>query len=236
MVDILRIICGAFYGLLCVFSIVTGLLYAGGRKELNPLELSDKFMRRYDEPEKRKAFARRMGWVTFAVGVAQGVAAYALIRAGRPAYYWFALGFTLFSIASAAFKLKGKINAFPALKCAAYLAILAVLLGGARAAFFGGGADAGSGTLTADMALEGVSAYCHETYDWSVAEDAPDVMYVTLGEETESEYQVSFRSYTGAFVDFHVDKTSGETRMVERVPMLGVEEEVGSINIYDYLG
>ena len=46
MNEILLKICGAFYALLCVFSIVTGLLYSSGRKELNPLELSDRFMER----------------------------------------------------------------------------------------------------------------------------------------------------------------------------------------------
>jgi hypothetical protein len=52
-------------------------------------------------------------------------------------YYWVALGFTLFSIASVGFKLKGKINAFPILKLIAYLAILTVLLlGSTRALFF----------------------------------------------------------------------------------------------------
>ncbi len=90
--------------------------------------------------------------------------------------------------------------------------------------------------VTEKTAYEAVSKYCHETYDWSVAKDDPDVMYVTLGEETESEYQVIFRSYTGAFVYFYVDKASGNTRMVERVPSLEIEEEAGSINIFDYLG
>ena len=53
MDKVLLIICGSFYALLCVFSIVTGLLYAGGKKELNPLELSDRFLARYADPEKR---------------------------------------------------------------------------------------------------------------------------------------------------------------------------------------
>ena len=60
-------------------------------------------------------------------------------------------------------------------------------------------------------------------------------MYVTMGEETETEYQVIFRSYTGAFVYFYVDKASGTTRMVESVPSLDVEEETGTINLSDYL-
>ena len=47
MGKVLLIICESFYALLCVFSIVTGLMYASGKKKLNPLELSDKFMSRY---------------------------------------------------------------------------------------------------------------------------------------------------------------------------------------------
>ena len=46
-----------------------------------------------------------------------------------------------------------------------------------------------------------------------------------MGEESDSTYQVVFRSYTGAYVHFYVDKTSGTTRIVEKVPSLNVEEE-----------
>ena len=56
-----------------------------------------------------------------------------------------------------------------------------------------------------------------------------------MGEETDSAYQVIFRSYTGAFVYFLVDKTTGATRMIEKVPSLNVEEEAGTINLFDYL-
>jgi hypothetical protein len=90
-------------------------------------------------------------------------------------------------------------------------------------------------TITEDMADEGVNNYCHSAYDWSLAEDNPDIMSLTMGEETDSAYQVVFRSYTGAFVHFYVNKTSGTTRMVERVPSLNVEEEAGTINLFDYL-
>ena len=90
-------------------------------------------------------------------------------------------------------------------------------------------------TITADMAYEGVNNYCHSAYDWSVAKDNPDIMYLTMGEETDSAYQVVFRSYTGAFVYFYVDKTTGTTRMVEKVPSLNVEEDAGTIDLFDYL-
>ena len=90
-------------------------------------------------------------------------------------------------------------------------------------------------TITADMAYEGVNNYCHSAYDWSVAKDNPDIMYLTMGEETDSAYQVVFRSYTGAFVHFYVDKASGTTKIVEEVPSLNVEEETGSIDLFEYL-
>ena len=89
--------------------------------------------------------------------------------------------------------------------------------------------------ITAEMAYEGVSNYCHSTYDWSIAEENPSIMYVEMGEETDSAYQVIFRSYTGAFVNFYVNKTSGTTRMEEYVPMLNVKNEAGTIDLFDYL-
>ena len=90
-------------------------------------------------------------------------------------------------------------------------------------------------TVTEDMALEGISNYCHQEFDWSAAKDNPDLMYVTMGEETDSAYQVVFRSYTGSFVHFYVNKTSGATRMVEVVPSLHIEEDAGTINLFDYI-
>ena len=51
--------------------------------------------------------------------------------------------------------------------------------------------------ITAEMAYEGVSNYCHSAYDWSIAKENPSIMYVQMGEETDSAYQVVFRSYTG---------------------------------------
>ena len=97
------------------------------------------------------------------------------------------------------------------------------------------GTNGSQSKITADMAFEGVNNYCHKEYDWSVAKDNPDIMYVQMGEETDSAYQVVFRSYTGAFVHFYVNKASGTTRMVEKVPSLNVEEETGTFKLFDYL-
>lgn len=89
--------------------------------------------------------------------------------------------------------------------------------------------------ITAAMAYEGVNNYCHSAYDWSVAKDNPDIMYVQMGEETDSAYHVVFRSYTGAMVNFYVDKASGITRMEEYVPALDITSDAGTIELMDYL-
>jgi hypothetical protein len=87
--------------------------------------------------------------------------------------------------------------------------------------------------VTQDMAYNGINIYCHKEYDWK--DDNSTIMYVEMGNETESEYQVIFRSYTGSFVYFYVDKTNGSTKVVEYEPVLNITSEVGSINIFDYL-
>ena len=56
-----------------------------------------------------------------------------------------------------------------------------------------------------------------------------------FADSTETEYKVVFRSYTGAFINFFVDRESGSTRMVEFVPALNLETEAGTINLRDYL-
>ena len=89
--------------------------------------------------------------------------------------------------------------------------------------------------ITKDMAYEGVNNYCHSEYDWSISKDNPSIMYVEMGNETGEEYKVIFRSYTGAFVYFYVNKDSGTTKVVEYVPALNVENEIGTINLFDYL-
>ena len=45
------------------------------------------------------------------------------------------------------------------------------------------GTNGSQSKITADMAYEGVNNYCHKEYDWSVAKDNPDIMFVQMGEE-----------------------------------------------------
>lgn len=122
---ILLTISAIFYSVLCVFSIVTGIIYMSGKKELNPLELSDKFVSKLKEKNQLSRFAKIMGLVTFIVGIVQGLTAYSIFV---DRYYPLSIGFTVFSNFSVLFKLKSKINTFPILKLLAYVSILAVLL------------------------------------------------------------------------------------------------------------
>lgn len=97
------------------------------------------------------------------------------------------------------------------------------------------GSNASKSTITEEMAYQGVSNYCHKEYDWSIAESNPSIMYVAVGEATDSAYHVIFRSYTAALLHFYVDKASGSTKMVEEVPGLDIKNEKGTINLFDYL-
>ena len=138
MTNIPLIICGAFYALLCVFSIVTGVLYASGKRKLNPVELSQEFVDKMKDPEEQAAFARKMGRATIFVGILQGVSAAAFFLRHSPVLYWIALGFTVFSLGSVAVKLRGKVGVFQVSKCVSYLAVLVVLLlASSRVEFFG---------------------------------------------------------------------------------------------------
>ena len=89
--------------------------------------------------------------------------------------------------------------------------------------------------ITSEMAYQGVNKYCHDNYDWSFSNDNPSSMYVTIGEENNDEYQIVFRSYTGSFVNFYVNKTSGLTRIMEKSPIDDTETNTKTINIKDYL-
>lgn len=126
--NIIVILCGLFYLVLCVFSIVTGIIYIMGKRKLNPLELSDTFVKRLNNEKKLDEFAVKMGYVTFIVGIVQGITAFSLFKGHSIILYGISLGFTIFSICSVLFKLKGKMNSFSLIKLVFYVLILIILL------------------------------------------------------------------------------------------------------------
>ena len=130
---------GAFYAVLCIFSIVTGLIYVFGHRALNPVELSEAMLSRLSAPGAMERFAVTMGWVTFAVGIAQGITSFSLFKRGRKLFYFIALGFTVFSLCSVGYKIIGVFSFFAFSKTVAYIAILVfLLLPGSRRLFWKG--------------------------------------------------------------------------------------------------
>lgn len=130
--SILIMLCGIFYAVLCIFSIVTGILYISGERELNPIELSDNMVKKLSTQNKKKKFSKTMWYVTFFVWILQGITAYALLYSTNEILYYFAIWFTIFSIWSVAFKLKWKINSFSLMKLVFYIAILVILFIGLK--------------------------------------------------------------------------------------------------------
>ena len=124
----LVILFNIFYSVLCIFSIVTGIIYILGKRELNPIELSDNFIKKLNTKDKLNKFAKKMGIVTFIVGIIQGLTALSLFIGYNTIYYYIALGFSVFLILSILFKLKNKINVFEIIKLVFYILILIVLL------------------------------------------------------------------------------------------------------------
>ena len=125
MNNTLLTLCGIFYSILCIFSIITGIIYMSGKKKLNPIELSNKFIKKLDTKEKRKKFTIKMGFITFIVGLIQGLTAYSILK---KCLYLIPLLFTIFSILSVLFKLKSKFNYFSLIKLVFYLLILIILI------------------------------------------------------------------------------------------------------------
>lgn len=122
------ILCGLFYSVLCIFSLVTGLLYASGKRKLNPIELSDEVVKKLSKENKVNKFAIKMGWVTFFVGIAQGLTSFAILRGYNVFFNLFAICFTVFSTCSVLYKLKRKKNVFSFIKLFFYVIILIILL------------------------------------------------------------------------------------------------------------
>lgn len=134
------IFCGVFYLVLCIFSIVIGIIYITGRRKLNQVELSQDFVEKLDTEEKMNIFTIRMGFVTFLVGLVQGIVAYSIFRGHSIILYFIALGFTIFSIGSVLIKLIGKKSLFSIIKLILYIIVLIILLlPSSRVLFFDNG-------------------------------------------------------------------------------------------------
>lgn len=124
----LLFIVGIFYSCLCVFSIVVGLMYIAELLEMKDVEIPESFMNVLSDKNAVGIFSIIMGFVTFTVGLTQGLSAYCCFLGKKPVNYFLVLGFTILYIISAAGKIFSSVSFFPIMKVVFYVAILIILL------------------------------------------------------------------------------------------------------------
>lgn len=93
--------------------------------------------------------------------------------------------------------------------------------------------------LDRDQALAAIERFCREQNpDLNNMSQDEYSFYWELTSETEQEYVVTYRSYTGSFTYFHVNKATGEVTTMEYVPGITDGEVPGAeeFQIWDYIG
>jgi len=122
-------LCGIFYGALCIFSLVMGI-YTMCCTELNMIEMSQEAVQELCDKlnTNEQMLCVYFGLLTFIVGVVQGISSYGIWKGNSNGLYWFAVGFTVFSLLSCSSKLFMSVNAFSIVKIVCYVLVLAVLL------------------------------------------------------------------------------------------------------------
>lgn len=93
--------------------------------------------------------------------------------------------------------------------------------------------------LDRDQTLAAIERFCREQNpDLNNMSQDEYSFYWELTSETEQEYVVTYRSYTGSFTYFHVNKATGEVMTMEYVPGITDGEVPGAeeFQIWDYIG
>lgn len=93
--------------------------------------------------------------------------------------------------------------------------------------------------LDGDQTLAAIERFCREQNpDLNNMSQDEYSFYWELTSETEQEYVVTYRSYTGSFTYFHVNKATGEVTTMEYVPGITDGEVPGAeeFQIWDYIG
>lgn len=127
------ILCGIFYSILAIFSIITGLMYVLSKRKLNSIDLPDKLIKKLNTKEKLTKFTFKIGWITLIFGIFQVIAALSIFKGYNVILWWIVTCFTIFSIILESFKLKSKTNKFSIIRLIIYIVILFILIiSGAR--------------------------------------------------------------------------------------------------------
>lgn len=93
--------------------------------------------------------------------------------------------------------------------------------------------------LDGDQTLAAIERFCREQNpDLNNMSQDEYSFYWELTSETEQEYVVTYRSYTGSFTYFHVNKATGEVTTMEYVSGITDGEVPGAeeFQIWDYIG
>lgn len=93
--------------------------------------------------------------------------------------------------------------------------------------------------LDRDQTLAAIERFCREQNpDLNNMSQDEYSFYWELTSETEQEYVVTYRSYTGSFTYFHVNKATGEVTTMEYVSGITDGEVPGAeeFQIWDYIG
>lgn len=92
--------------------------------------------------------------------------------------------------------------------------------------------------LNSDIILEAVKAHSVDSNPGLLDNLANNVGW-WIKDESDTECHVIVRSYTGAYINYYVDKNTGMTRITEYMPMImeeGQEEDTGiTFNIRDWI-
>ena len=93
--------------------------------------------------------------------------------------------------------------------------------------------------LDRNQVLAAIERFCREQNpDLNNMSQDEYYFYWDLTEETEQEYVVTYRSYTGSFTYFHVNRGTGNVTTMEYVPGITDGEVPGAedFQIWDYIG
>ena len=93
--------------------------------------------------------------------------------------------------------------------------------------------------INEEQALSAIQKYCYTNNPdlKHIVDDGEYEVYWETENGTDDEIIVLFRSYTGAQIRYHIDRTSGETYVTECVPGISDKEERTDevLNVWDYL-
>jgi small-conductance mechanosensitive channel len=178
-----------------------------------------------------------MGGVTIVVGLLQGASSVAIMSLGGAGLYALALGFTIFSICSVLFKLRGKVSAFPLLKLAAYLAILAVLLMGSSRELFFASSTADAKTL-GRIVLGVITLAVAVAAGLAVVRLGTRVIRTAFGESSLGEVSIVvnlLRAIVAVTVIYFVGENVFHVELGGVIQTLGVTTLVVSLGLQDFI-